>query len=188
MSSPRTYALVSGVVPPTIAAAFSYFLPRVMRWLSQYMGANTHSSLDRIVVARYFSFMFVSNIIIFTLIGVIYSEYFLWDTSLHLMNGYFIDSVLEMIVTFRLQRVTLDNILENLGSKQPKYTHASLFKTSLPGLPARMTRTYVDQSTFWLTWFPYAHVLLLGDDILIFLSDTGCKCFYLSLTCPNSAT
>jgi hypothetical protein len=38
------------------------------------MGALTRSKLDRAVVARYFSFLIISQLIIFTLIGVIFSE------------------------------------------------------------------------------------------------------------------
>jgi len=38
------------------------------------MGALTHSKLDRAVVARYFAFLVISQLIIFTLIGVIFSE------------------------------------------------------------------------------------------------------------------
>lgn len=39
------------------------------------MGALTHSRLDRAVVARYFAFLVVSQLIVFTLIGVIFSEF-----------------------------------------------------------------------------------------------------------------
>jgi hypothetical protein len=45
----------------------------MMRWLSRYQGALTHSRLDRAVVARYFAFLVISQLIIFTLIGVIFS-------------------------------------------------------------------------------------------------------------------
>lgn len=38
------------------------------------MGALTRSRLDRAVIARYFSFLIISQLIIFTLIGVIFSE------------------------------------------------------------------------------------------------------------------
>lgn len=38
------------------------------------MGGLTHSKLDRAVVARYFTFLIISQLIIFTLIGVIFSE------------------------------------------------------------------------------------------------------------------
>jgi calcium permeable stress-gated cation channel len=44
-----------------------------MRHLSQYQGALTESRLDRAVVARYFAFLVIAQLIIFTLIGVIFS-------------------------------------------------------------------------------------------------------------------
>lgn len=46
-----------------------------MRWLTQYMGALTHSKLDRAVIARYFAFLVISQLVIFTLLGVIFSKY-----------------------------------------------------------------------------------------------------------------
>ena len=74
-ASPITYTIVSAIVPPALAALFSYFLPRLMRWLSEYMGAITHSSLERLVIARYFAFLLVSQLIIFTILGVIFSKW-----------------------------------------------------------------------------------------------------------------
>jgi calcium permeable stress-gated cation channel len=65
-----TFALVNGILPPTISAVFGYFLPKVMRWLSRYQGAITHSRLDRAVVARYFAFLVISQLFIFSLLGV----------------------------------------------------------------------------------------------------------------------
>ena len=51
------------------------------------MGALTRSKLDRAVVARYFSFLIISQLIIFTLIGVIFSElsspFHVLDADLH---------------------------------------------------------------------------------------------------------
>ena len=73
MTSPKTYTLVSGVGPPALAAIFSYFLPRLTRPLSKYMGAYTYARLDRVVIARYFAFTTISQLVIFTVIGVIYS-------------------------------------------------------------------------------------------------------------------
>ena len=73
-SSPRLFNIVSGVLPPAVSAIFGFFLPITMRWLSQYQGATTHSRLDRAVLARYFAFLVISQLIIFTLIGVIFSE------------------------------------------------------------------------------------------------------------------
>jgi hypothetical protein len=39
------------------------------------MGVLTRSKLDRAVIARYFSFLVISQLVIFTLIGVIFSQY-----------------------------------------------------------------------------------------------------------------
>lgn len=39
------------------------------------MGTTSHSKLDRAVVARYYAFLIISQLIIFTLIGVIFSEH-----------------------------------------------------------------------------------------------------------------
>ena len=73
-TSPETFSLASAILPPTIAALFGYFLPIIMRKLSQYQGATTHTRLDRAVVARYFAFLVISQLIIFSLIGVIFNS------------------------------------------------------------------------------------------------------------------
>jgi calcium permeable stress-gated cation channel len=72
-SSPASFNLISGVLPPAVSAIFSFFLPILMRHLSQYQGALTESRLDRAVVARYFAFLVIAQLIIFTLIGVVFS-------------------------------------------------------------------------------------------------------------------
>ena len=73
-ASPFTYNLASAVLPPTISAIFGYFLPIVMRKLSKYQGATTRTRLDRAVVARYFAFLVLSQLVIFSLIGVIFTS------------------------------------------------------------------------------------------------------------------
>ena len=74
-ASPATFTFISGVLPPAVSALFGLLFPILMRWLSQYMGATTHSRLDRAVIARYFAFLVISQLIIFTLIGVIFSQF-----------------------------------------------------------------------------------------------------------------
>lgn len=69
-----SFSIVSGVLPPAVGAFFGWFLPVAMRSLSRYQGAATRSRLDRAVVARYFAFLILSQLLIFTLIGVIFSE------------------------------------------------------------------------------------------------------------------
>ncbi|KAH9485088.1 hypothetical protein JR316_0001995 [Psilocybe cubensis] len=97
-SSPISYALVSGLAPPIIAAFFNYFLPRLMRWLSKYMGAPTHTNLARIVIARYFAFLIVSQLIIFTILGVIFH------------------SALEIVEAVQRQGANFKTIIENLDT------------------------------------------------------------------------
>ena len=74
-ASHATFAIVSGVLPSVVGALFGFFLPVAMRRLSKYQGATTHSRLDRAVIARYFAFLIISQLIIFTLLGVVFSEY-----------------------------------------------------------------------------------------------------------------
>ena len=73
MNSKATFTVISGVLPPAVSALFGYVLPIIMRRLTKYMGAYTHSQLDRAVVARYYAFLVISQLIIFTLIGVMFS-------------------------------------------------------------------------------------------------------------------
>lgn len=72
-ASPHSFNVISGVLPSVVSALFGFFLPITMRWLSRYMGVSTHSRLDRTVLARYFAFLIISQLIVFTLIGVIFS-------------------------------------------------------------------------------------------------------------------
>ncbi|KAJ6495774.1 DUF221-domain-containing protein [Mycena vitilis] len=69
-----TFAIVSGVVPPAVSGLFTVFLPRIMRWLGRYQGALTHARLDRAVVGRYWAFLVISQLIVFTLIGVVFNS------------------------------------------------------------------------------------------------------------------
>ena len=62
------------MLPPAVSALFGWALPIIMRKLTKFMGAHTHSRMDRAVVARYYAFLIISQLIIFTLIGVIFSK------------------------------------------------------------------------------------------------------------------
>ncbi|PCH35801.1 DUF221-domain-containing protein [Wolfiporia cocos MD-104 SS10] len=126
-ASPGTFTIISGVLPPTVSAVFGYALPHLMRWLTKYMGADTHSRLDRAVIARYFAFLVISQLIIFTLIGVIFNS--------------------------------VTQVVEQVGE------HKS-FKTiiqDLNDLPSLINSTYINQSSYWLTYFPLRGFLILFD-------------------------
>ncbi|KAH7927441.1 DUF221-domain-containing protein [Leucogyrophana mollusca] len=126
-ASPGSFAFVSGVLPPAVSALFGFFLPIVMRWLSRFQGALTHSRLDRAVVARYFAFLVISQLVIFTLIGV----------------GF----------------IAVENIVNEIGK------HASFqdIINNLHTLPQTINRTYIDQSSYWLTFFPLRGFLVIFD-------------------------
>ncbi|KAF8806572.1 DUF221-domain-containing protein [Phlegmacium glaucopus] len=125
--SPSSFAVVSGVLPPAISGLFGFFLPIIMRWLTKYMGALTRSRLDRAVVARYFSFLIISQLIIFTLIGVIFN------------------SVQQIVIQIGA-KTSFNDIINNLH-----------------GLPAVINRTYINQASYWLTFFPLRGFLAVFD-------------------------
>jgi hypothetical protein len=127
VDSPVTFAIVSGVLPPAVQGFFGFFLPIIMRWLTKYMGATTHSSLDRAVIARYYAFLIISQLIIFTLIGVIFN------------------SVKEIVLQIG-KKASLQDILDNLHT-----------------LPATINSTYINQSSYWLTFFPLRGFLAVFD-------------------------
>lgn len=70
-TSDWSFALVNGILPPTVSSFFGWVLPKIMRWLSEYQGAITQTRLDRAVVQRYFAFLVISQLLIFSLLGVL---------------------------------------------------------------------------------------------------------------------
>ncbi|KDR75655.1 hypothetical protein GALMADRAFT_68322 [Galerina marginata CBS 339.88] len=126
-ASPYSFAFVSGVLPPAISGLFGFFLPIIMRWLTKYMGALTHSKLDRAVVARYFTFLIISQLIIFTLLGVIFN------------------SVQQIVIQIG-KKASFKEIIDNLHE-----------------LPARIHSTYINQASYWLTFFPLRGFLAIFD-------------------------
>ncbi|KAL1745047.1 hypothetical protein HDZ31DRAFT_37333 [Schizophyllum fasciatum] len=124
--SEGSFNFVSGVLPPTVSALFGFFLPIMMRKLTRYMGALTHSRLDRAVVARYYAFLVISQLVIFTLIGVIFN------------------CVKEIVR--QVGKKSFSEIIHNLDT-----------------LPDTINRTYIDQSSYWLTYFPLRGFLVLFD-------------------------
>ncbi|GAA6058859.1 hypothetical protein JCM10212_002803 [Sporobolomyces blumeae] len=60
-----------GIVPPILTLVLQMILPMIIRWIASLQGATTHSQSDRIVLARYSAFLFITQFIIFSLLGVI---------------------------------------------------------------------------------------------------------------------
>ncbi|WWC61343.1 uncharacterized protein I303_103924 [Kwoniella dejecticola CBS 10117] len=66
------FMVIEGVLPATVAAIFSYFLPYIMRELNRWSGSITRGQLDKDQIRQVFIFLLVSNFVVFALIGVLY--------------------------------------------------------------------------------------------------------------------
>jgi hypothetical protein len=72
--SPLTFAAVAGILPPFVAVILQLILPIIMRALTRFQGATTKTRLDRAVLARYFFFLVIFQFLIFSLLGVFFSQ------------------------------------------------------------------------------------------------------------------
>ncbi|CUA66982.1 putative protein C354,08c [Schizosaccharomyces pombe 972h-] [Rhizoctonia solani] len=126
-SSPTTFSLASGILPPSISALFGFFFPIIMRKISEYQGAITHSRLDRAVVARYFAFLIISQFFIFSLLGV----------------GFQLVTQIQLVIG--------------------KHQNIKVILKSLHEIPERIQTTYIQQSSYWLTFFPMRGFLAVFD-------------------------
>jgi preprotein translocase subunit SecY len=96
-------------------------MPIIVRWLSQYQGALTKSRLDRAVVGRYFAFLVLSQLVVFTFIWVIFSEcIYFYDFGSGMLMCVFVDSVRNLIIEAN-QHETLKQIIENLHTRPDCY-------------------------------------------------------------------
>lgn len=66
-----SFALCTGVLPPLISFANSLLLPMCMRRIAMYRGVRTRQSRDRSLTNQYFTFLFATQFLIFSLIGVV---------------------------------------------------------------------------------------------------------------------
>lgn len=88
------------------------------------MGALTHSRLDRAVVARYFAFLVISQLIIFTLIGVIFSALLFLRRVRLALTRFSSDSVMEIVKA--VGKKSFQEIIQNLDSESPLAQHQAL--------------------------------------------------------------
>lgn len=97
------------------------------------MGALTRSKLDRAVIARYFSFLIISQLIIFTLIGVIFSK--LPSPFASLVRAHMRTDSVQQIVIQIGKKASFQEIINNLDGKTlillklfPLLTYANLYR------------------------------------------------------------
>ncbi|KAK4049970.1 hypothetical protein OIV83_003794 [Microbotryomycetes sp. JL201] len=68
---PALFSAFIGIVPPLLSLILQLLLPVAIRWIASLQGSTTHSQSDRIVTARYSAFLFITQFIIFSLLGVL---------------------------------------------------------------------------------------------------------------------
>lgn len=111
-----TFSAVQGVLPPILSMLLQLFLPAILRKLARFQAATTTSKLDRDVMARFFAFNFITQFIIFSLLGVAFS--------------------------------LIANIVVDAGEREALSKIVAEFRR----LPSRIQGTYVQQSSYWLTF------------------------------------
>ncbi|KAI5480496.1 DUF221-domain-containing protein [Pseudohyphozyma bogoriensis] len=68
-----TFAAVSGILPPVVSAVFAFLLPIIIRKVIRLQGITTMTGLERRMLSRYFDFVFVSQLIVFSCISVLFN-------------------------------------------------------------------------------------------------------------------
>lgn len=163
-----------------------------MRRISRYQGAMTRSRLNRAVIARYFAFMIISNMIIFSLLGVVYSKYhviFVCHARSALTSAGHqtrsLRSLSRSASTSQLRRFSVIWAVSPphgfvMRLENPLIWITSLFRNPqrsvLKGSPSMYLKsdsanhsfidiqgTYVQQSTYWLTVFPLRGFLVIFE-------------------------
>lgn len=65
-----SFAAVSGLLPPIISVCFALLLPRAMRQIVIYQGVRTRELRDLALCGQYFLFLFLTQFVLFTMMGV----------------------------------------------------------------------------------------------------------------------
>lgn len=110
-----TFSAVAGILPPLLSIILQLILPMIMRALSKYQGATTHTKAARDTLGRYYFFLVVTNLLIFSLVGIIFN----------------------MVASIIAAHGNGDFVLNELSE-----------------FPKTLQRSYIQQSNYWLTFFP----------------------------------
>lgn len=70
-NSPFSFALLTGVIPPLISFSFALLLPMFARRVAMYRGVRTRQSRDLSLTKQYFTLLFSTQFIIFSLLSVV---------------------------------------------------------------------------------------------------------------------
>lgn len=167
--------MVSGILPSVVSALFGYLLPIIIRKISKYQGAPTRSRLDRAVTARYFFFMIISNLVIFSLLGVVYTA---------------IARIVVQIGGHQSASTILKGFEDIPDQIQGTYVQQSTCMFFIIIILLRFSRrllgkadTNLTKKTDWLTWLPLRGFLVIFELIqLIKLAMVSIRRFMFSHT------
>lgn len=78
-----SFAAVAGILPPLISAVAGWLLPICMRRLAKYRGIASKVTTDHVILSQYYGYLVISQLVVFTLIGVLINLLIIVGTSAH---------------------------------------------------------------------------------------------------------
>lgn len=128
-SSKLSFAAVAGVVPPLVSAVASWLLPIFMRRLAKYRGITSKVTTDRVILGQYYGYLVISQLVVFTLIGVVINLLIIVGVSAqHGVKG-----------SKLLNRIQLPQLPENI-----KQQYAMLGNYWLTWMPLKVVLVFLD--------------------------------------------
>jgi hypothetical protein len=73
VKSEWSFSAFVGIAPPILSALLQLLLPFIMRKLMRKRGLVTKTQVDRSVLAKYWAFLIITQLIIFSLLGVVFN-------------------------------------------------------------------------------------------------------------------
>lgn len=73
VNSEWSFSAFVGIAPPLLSALLQLLLPFIMRKLIRKRGLITKNQVDRSVLAKYWAFLIITQLIIFSLLGVVFN-------------------------------------------------------------------------------------------------------------------
>jgi len=73
VKSEWSFSAFVGIAPPILSALLQLLLPFIMRKLMRKRGLITKTQVDRSVLAKYWAFLIITQLIIFSLLGVVFN-------------------------------------------------------------------------------------------------------------------
>lgn len=110
-ASSWSFNVVAGMVPPAISGALGYILPLIMRKIAKFRGERTRTDLDKVVTGQYFTFLIISQFVLFSVIGIAISSAatVIQDISRHTSAALIFHTLREQTVVLKKQFINTSN-------------------------------------------------------------------------------